>query len=693
MKRLVFFVSVVVLIGLGTSAQKRFVTLIDVSQHDQYPGFCENGYAPGKKHPVMSSRARAAQQTATARQQLDSTVNVAADGTPVNKYIYTYDEWGNQYVSDGYSWVPETRSWRHSSKKVEMYNADGNKVLTENYGFPNQSSVPVCTSREFSVWSEDNEGNWTENSTNYLYNSNTNQLEYNYKHEIVYVGHTTTYKDLIYSRWLTDIQQWKVLQHYSYSTAEPGYAEVITDIVWNNDTGTYDASKTGYNYDAQGHLTEKTVFRDYEESTQQWKKATVATFAVCSESYTTELEFKNNTWVPVYKSENDGDYKITYAYVNGSFIRVARKLEEFDQFGNLTNYVQYDWNVAENRWIIRSEKYYEYDAANNVLYEQTRDYSDTGKEVKFHQMYRETVSSPWVGVYTWQRFTFYDSNDRTDYYYTTTYANNAFVNNIKMKFAYDDAGYTSQSIRSTWNGSDWAPTNTTTYYYSALSALVAQEVKPIGADGTGVMLLKFNVATNLPFANAAFAVSLPQGIALQPQATVLSKELAGSHQLTIAYAEDGTPQFTIMSKENPVADPAKPYQHIMLVSYKASPGVAIGKYNAIIHNSYFGMINHTPVAHPSLQFTINVTETISGTASAPTPSFTIAPNPADELVLVKGAGNKLLQVIDLEGRKVLEKLVDTDEEKIPVQGFAPGVYMLNLVEQGRVVGTEKLIIQ
>ena len=131
----------------------------------------------------------------------------------------------------------------------------------------------------------------------------------------------------------------------------------------------------------------------------------------------------------------------------------------------------------------------------------------------------------------------------------------------------------------------------------------------------------------------------------------------------------------------------------MLDSYKASPGVAIGKYNAIIHNSYFGMINHTPVAHPSLQFTINVTETISGTASAPTPSFTIAPNPADELVLVKGAGNKLLQVIDLEGRKVLEKLVDTDEEKIPVQGFAPGVYMLNLVDQGRVVGTEKLIIQ
>jgi YD repeat-containing protein len=695
MKRSVFLVSVVILIGMGISAQKRSVNLPDASNHDQFTSFNENVNASSLKRPVLLSRVRAAKQEVAARQQLDSTVLVAADGIPLSKNVYTYDEWGNLSVTEGFSWVVETATWRPTSKKVDLVNKDGNLFLSEVYSLLNQSSELTCTSRMYSVWSEDSEGNRTENSTNYVYNYNTNQLEYSYKHEIVYMGHTTTYKELVYSRWLADVQQWKVLQRYYYSTSEPGYDDVVTDFTWNDETGSFVVTKTAYNYDSQGRLTEKTEFHDYDESTQQWKRAMAETVSVCSESYTTELEFKNNAWVPVFKYEKDGEYLITYTYMNGAFVPSTLKLEELDNFGNQIRYFLYNWNADKSTWIRKVTTNREFDTENNLLYEQIYNYSDSGKEVKFHQMYRESFTEPWIKNYTWQRFTFYDSNDRVDYYYTTTYLvnSNEFVNSNKRNYVYNDAGNIKQYLSSSWNGSDWTLSGTTTYYYSTLSDLVAREVKPIGADGTGVLLLQFNIATNLPFGNAAFAVLLPQGITLLPGSTVLSNELAGSHQLTITYAEDGTPQFTINAKENPVAEPAKPYQHIMLVSYKASPGVAIGRYNATIHNSYFNMINHTPVSNPSLQFTINVTETISGTATNVIPLFSIAPNPADELVLVIGAANKFLQVINLEGRKVLEKMVDSDEEKISLQGFARGMYMINIVEQGRVVGTEKLIIQ
>jgi chromosome segregation ATPase len=69
----------------------------------------------------------------------------------------------------------------------------------------------------------------------------------------------------------------------------------------------------------------------------------------------------------------------------------------------------------------------------------------------------------------------------------------------------------------------------------------------------------------------------------------------------------------------------------------------------------------------------------------------IYPNPAKEVVTVNNASGKAVSIFNNSGIKVFEKEVQSDEEQISVASWQKGIYFVRISDNGKVVGTVKLI--
>jgi hypothetical protein len=73
----------------------------------------------------------------------------------------------------------------------------------------------------------------------------------------------------------------------------------------------------------------------------------------------------------------------------------------------------------------------------------------------------------------------------------------------------------------------------------------------------------------------------------------------------------------------------------------------------------------------------------------------IYPNPADDAITVQrneGAESGLITITDMNGKVVLKKIITNLTEKINTQQLLPGVYLLQVTENGMVIRSEKLVI-
>ena len=76
------------------------------------------------------------------------------------------------------------------------------------------------------------------------------------------------------------------------------------------------------------------------------------------------------------------------------------------------------------------------------------------------------------------------------------------------------------------------------------------------------------------------------------------------------------------------------------------------------------------------------------------PFFRISPNPAKEYLVVQGLNrNTELSIYTIDGKNVFTKRVEDTTIKITLSPYSNGNYLVVVSENGKVVGTEKLIIQ
>ena len=89
-------------------------------------------------------------------------------------------------------------------------------------------------------------------------------------------------------------------------------------------------------------------------------------------------------------------------------------------------------------------------------------------------------------------------------------------------------------------------------------------------------------------------------------------------------------------------------------------------------------------------FTLNITSTvgiediISHTA--------IYPNPATDYIIVTDLNNRNIEILDISGKLILTKKINSDRYKLNISSLKPGSYILKLSENNKITSTI-LIIQ
>jgi len=134
-------------------------------------------------------------------------------------------------------------------------------------------------------------------------------------------------------------------------------------------------------------------------------------------------------------------------------------------------------------------------------------------------------------------------------------------------------------------------------------------------------------------------------------------------------------------------------QNIVTIAYKADNNKPTGTYTANIYNVNFNFTNNPTLLQHLISVYLNIEETITGGSPVSPQSFSIAPNPAEKEVVVRGAKDKLLRIYDLDGKQVEEVKLQSDEQVVSISGYGKGVYLMNLLDAGKVTVVEKLIVK
>ncbi|MBK8681272.1 MAG: T9SS type A sorting domain-containing protein [Bacteroidetes bacterium] len=70
----------------------------------------------------------------------------------------------------------------------------------------------------------------------------------------------------------------------------------------------------------------------------------------------------------------------------------------------------------------------------------------------------------------------------------------------------------------------------------------------------------------------------------------------------------------------------------------------------------------------------------------------IYPNPANEYIIISGdiKSNDIIKIYSADGRVVLHKKINTTNTKVDISMLPPGVYVIQISEDGWVKYSEKL---
>lgn len=108
------------------------------------------------------------------------------------------------------------------------------------------------------------------------------------------------------------------------------------------------------------------------------------------------------------------------------------------------------------------------------------------------------------------------------------------------------------------------------------------------------------------------------------------------------------------------------------------------------NSSFAGSVMMRPVVTSKMDYQLGVKEQLS---LAPNLDFTIYPNPAKNILNVKGenfSNSTAFEIRDLNGR-IVKRF--TSEEQVDISTVNNGIYLVSRVEKGQVIQTKKLVVQ
>ncbi|HHT22772.1 MAG TPA: T9SS type A sorting domain-containing protein [Bacteroidales bacterium] len=634
-------------------------------------------------------------------QQLDSTVKTDATGK-LFKTAYQYNDNGKTTLEKNFFWDKTTNSWIPTAKTVSNYNSDGNLTLLERMSFDKTANVWNSNSKYERIWGEDKDGNWIFTAISYSMDYESNQLVYSTKEETVLRGKTMFIKRSTIYEWDESTSDWVPSSRSEQERDDGEFEYSFADFKYNKEKNTWDGKKTGMGYDNIYKIYRIIAeFSDWNESTKTWGVKTIYG-DFCPEITNSETKYinVNGEWQPISKIAKEGEYTVYYALQNGELVKSHKELQKMDEGGNEIEYYR-DNYIIENSSSVsslwRTQKWV-WNMGNYELLQKRERASGHGGELYYIQLYKENAQSPWNSSYSYKQESFYDEKNQLKTFLLYSF-NGEFVLKSKREIFRDESNYILYDVNYTWTNNTWVETSRTTYYYTAHQTVLVEEPPVVNADGTGTVGVKFNIPTNLNIQEGTFTVSLPDGVSIDEAKTALSAALSTTHTLSIVNNNNGTWTFTIKANSGG-ADPisrrmmSAKYQDIAKIAYIVPQGTSIGEYNAHITDVNIILSDNSTIVQQDIPFVIKVAEVVSSTIKLLHQKIQIYPNPAKEFITIEGAKGNTLLIYDIDGKKIMDRIIKNDTEKIFLMKFSTNnVLLIRILEDNKEIGTMKLVVK
>ncbi|GHT49206.1 hypothetical protein AGMMS49982_02160 [Bacteroidia bacterium] len=373
-------------------------------------------------HPIQrtipANKLRAASTGNTiVKQFADSVVTVKADGTPSDKQIYQYDEYGHITSFENYAWSGDSWYPAPISKDEYEYDVYGNRTKHTEYTWDGYTWEK--TAKEERAY--DANGNQTLSADYYWYDTDAAWIGSGTKTESVYDAHNLLTSEASYS-WVGS--DWEGQSKYEYTYDEASGKETSVSISNWTGTGWEFSRLTTTGYDAQGN---ETLLAAWDWDGASW----------------VEDETQSFKYTYTYDPSTGKALDYTYSKLDGAGgWTMLEDGEYYYENGTTTKY--YGWDDDNERWLHEYE--YAYDARGNQILSASRTWTDSWQGSAKYVATYDTLNHP---------------TSRIDY----TWVGSVWVASNKKETVYDARGNLLAIAEYDWNGSGWVGSSKYEYRY------------------------------------------------------------------------------------------------------------------------------------------------------------------------------------------------------------------------------------
>ena len=216
-----------------------------------------------------------------------------------------------------------------------------------------------------------------------------------------------------------------------------------------------------------------------------------------------------------------------------------------------------------------------------------------------------------------------------------------------------------------------------------IPSVVLNETQTVGVDGRGIIELNLSIPSNATL-TGTFEITLPAGITLNEDSTVLSAELKASFFLS--FTNEGNNTWMIEIKSNALRSfTADEYQKIMDIAYTVADNVSNGTYEATIKNLDFIQDNGMPIKEDLLTVPINVewvATSIENIGSTSFHAYFI-----NNMLKIESSQAETITIYSAVGVRLYSTKKDIGMIEIPFSSIPGSVYII----KGSISGTIKMV--